>query len=203
MSNGRTGKMKSARAVLSACLLSLTWPAQVSRPADARKIDAGRSKITVRVFKSGLFSAFAHNHEIDAPLESGNLNETGSLSVEIRMDARKLRVADPEATADTRAKIQETMLGPQVLDANQFPEIHFRSTSVEAQGTDRWLVKGDLEMHGQTHPVAVGVALNGGVYRGSAALKQTEFGIKPVSIGGGTVNVKDEVKIEFEIAAQH
>jgi hypothetical protein len=31
-------------------------------------------------------------------------------------------------------------------------------------------------------------------------LKQTDFGITPVTVVGGTVKVKDEVKIEFEIA---
>lgn len=193
---------KAVYVILIATILYLIPPAHVVRSADVRKIDAARSKITVRVSKSGLFSALGHNHEIDAPLESGEVNENGPLSVEIRVDARKLRLADPEASADTRAKIQETMLGPQVLDANQFPKIHFRSKSVETQGTDRWRVKGDLELHGQTQPVAVGVELKDGVYRGSATVKQTDFAIKPVSIGGGTVNVKDEVKIEFEIALE-
>jgi YceI-like domain len=56
-----------------------------------------------------------------------------------------------------------------------------------------------LDLHGQTHPVAVDVTLKDDVYRGTAVVKQTEFGIKPVSIAGGSVNVKDEVKIEFEI----
>jgi hypothetical protein len=33
-----------------------------------------------------------------------------------------------------------------------------------------------------------------------STLKQTDFGITPVTVAGGTVKVKDEVKIEFEIA---
>jgi hypothetical protein len=39
-------------------------------------------------------------------------------------------------------------------------------------------------------------------YRGSATLKQTDFGIKPISIGGGMVKVKDEVKIDFDFASR-
>jgi len=31
-------------------------------------------------------------------------------------------------------------------------------------------------------------------------LKQTEFGITPVKVAGGTVKVKDEVKVAFSIA---
>jgi hypothetical protein len=30
-------------------------------------------------------------------------------------------------------------------------------------------------------------------------LKQTAFGIKPISVAGGTIKVKDEVEIDFTI----
>jgi len=40
----------------------------------------------------------------------------------------------------------------------------------------------------------------GSRYRGSATLKQTDFGITPVTVAGGTVKVKNEVKVEFDIA---
>jgi len=33
-------------------------------------------------------------------------------------------------------------------------------------------------------------------------LKQRDFAIKPISIVGGTVKVKDDIKIEFDIATQ-
>jgi hypothetical protein len=36
-------------------------------------------------------------------------------------------------------------------------------------------------------------------YTGSSQLKQTDFGITPVSVGGGTVKVKDELKLDFEV----
>jgi hypothetical protein len=43
------------------------------------------------------------------------------------------------------------------------------------------------------------VSLEGRHYRGSASFKQSNFGINPIRIAGGTVKVKDEVKIEFDI----
>jgi hypothetical protein len=43
------------------------------------------------------------------------------------------------------------------------------------------------------------VSLESGHYRGSASFKQSEFGITPIRIAGGTVKVKDELKIEFDI----
>jgi polyisoprenoid-binding protein YceI len=174
------------------------WPAAQS--PDAQKIDGAHSTMTVHVYKTGLFSALAHNHEIEATIDAGDVSGSGNLSVELHLDARKLRVLDPEVSAETRAEIQRTMQGPQVLDSDRFPEIHFQSTSVEPKGADHWLVQGDLNLHGQTHPVTVDVTLSDGLYRGSASLKQTAFGIKPVTVAGGTVKVKDEVKLEFQIA---
>jgi polyisoprenoid-binding protein YceI len=181
-----------------AALGCVTWAAAAG--PEPRAIDGAHSSLKVRVSKSGVFSAFAHNHEIEAPIASGEVTEAGNPSVELRVDARKLRVLDPEASADTRAQIQKTMLGPQVLDTERFPEIHFQSAEVEAKETDHWLVHGTLDLHGQSHPVTVDVSLKDGAYRGTAALKQTEFGIKPVTVAGGTVKVKDEVRVEFAIA---
>jgi polyisoprenoid-binding protein YceI len=178
--------------------LSLTPPAAGN--SNALEVDGPHSTMTVRVYKSGFLSAFGHNHEIQAPIESGQVKESGNPSVTLRVDARKLRVLDPEVSDNTRAQIQKTMLGTQVLDADHFPEIRFQSTEVESKGPDHWIVHGNLALHGKDHPVAVEVTLKGEHYRGSANLKQTDFGITPVTVGGGTVKVKDEVKIEFEIA---
>jgi hypothetical protein len=41
-----------------------------------------------------------------------------------------------------------------------------------------------------------------GRYRGSARFRQTEFGITPVTVAGGTIKVKDEVRVEFEIVGK-
>ncbi len=188
------------RRVFAAATIWACWTLSVAASPGGRAIDAKHSSLRVHVYKTGFFSAFAHNHEIDAPLESGEVTEAGSPSVELRVDARKLQVLDPEASADTRAQIQKTMEGPQVLDADRYPEIHFRSNAVESSGTDHWLVRGTLDLHGQTHPIAVDVTLKDGIYRGSATLKQTAFGITPVTIAGGTVKVKDDIRIEFQIA---
>ncbi len=91
------------------------------------------------------------------------------------------------------------MLGPKVLDSAQFREIRFHSTEVRRSSEGKWTVQGDLTLHGQTHPVNVDVERQDGRYRGSARLRQSEFGITPVTVAGGTIKVKDEVRVEFEI----
>ena len=190
---GRCFAMFSAALVLPAAL----WAADTVAP---REIDTQKSVMTVRVFKSGLFSAFGHEHEISAPIERGTFNESQP-SVELAVDARKMRVMDKDVSEKDRAEIQETMLGPKVLDTGQFPEIRFRSTTVEAGGKGGWVVRGELNLHGQTRPIRLEVQGENGHYRGTAELKQRDFGIEPVSVGGGTVKVKNELRVEFEIVA--
>jgi polyisoprenoid-binding protein YceI len=154
--------------------------------------------MTVRVYKAGLLSAFGHDHEIAAPIASGGV-DSAAREVELHANAKALRVADPQASDKDRAEIQHTMLGPEVLDAERFPEIVFRSTAAQAAGPNAWKVEGKLTLHGETRPVSVEVRESEGRYMGTARLKQSDFGIKPVKVAGGTVRVKDEVKIEFAI----
>jgi len=187
---------------LSRAALALVLAAGLSTPillCQSRSIDVDHSRLKVRVFKTGFFSPFAHNHEIEAPITHGAVDTSEHASVELSVDARKLRVGDPEVSEKDRNDIQKTMLGPDVLDSEHFTEIVFKSTAVEPSGADRWTVRGDLTLHGQTRPVAVDVSYRAGHYTGQATLKQTEFGMKPVSLLGGTVKVKDAVRIEFDI----
>ena len=166
--------------------------------AQEHAIYAAKSSITVRVYKSGVFSAFGHNHEITAPIESGTVN-TAAHRVELHIKANSLRVRDPEASEKDRGEIQKTMQSSDVLDIQRYPEISFRSTSADPAGTDSWRLRGNLTLHGQTHPVTVEVKKRGKHYAGSAQFNQTDFAIKPVKFAGGTVRVKDQVRIEFDI----
>ena len=172
-------------------------------PLFAETIDAASSAITVKVFKSGLFSAFAHDHEIRAEGLQGEVETNPDRRVELQVDARRLRVLDPKLSADKRAEVQATMESDKVLHVDQYPEIVFRSTSVSPQGPGKWNVTGQLTLHGQTRPVSLVVEEHNGRYRGSTGLRQRDFGITPVSLFGGTVKVKDEIKIEFDIGLSH
>lgn len=167
--------------------------------AQTRDIDLTRSTVTVRVFKSGLFRAFADDHEIEAPLAEGSLDDSGTPAVRLAIDVRGMRVLDPGLSINDRRDVQTRMLGPEVLDADRFARIRFRSVAIQRGVADHWSVRGELELHGQTHPVTVDVVREQGHYKGSTSLKQSDFGITPISIVGGTVKVKDEVKIAFNI----
>ena len=179
-------------------LSSLLWAADA--PAGAA-IDPQKSSITVSVFKAGVFAAFGHEHEISAPMQQGSFTENPG-SVELTVDARRMRVMDKGISEKDRAEIQQTMLGPKVLDSEKFPTIRFRSTRVELLGEGKWSLLGDLTIHGETRPVKVRVEGENGHYRGTAELKQKDFGITPVTVGGGAVKVKNELRIEFDIVSK-
>jgi polyisoprenoid-binding protein YceI len=165
--------------------------------AQQHSIDAQKSTLTIHVGKTGAFSGFGHEHEVRAPIHNGTA-ETGSHpAVEIHVDARQLRVIDKDASEKERAEVQRTMLGPEVLNSEQHQEIVFRSTAAESAGQDRWTLRGNITLLGQTRPVTAQVTLRDGHYTGEAAVKQTDFGIKPPGKAG--VRAKDEVKIQFDI----
>ncbi len=161
-------------------------------------IDFERSNLTIRVEKSGLFSAFAHNHTIQAPIASGQL-DVQKRSITLIFSTKEMKVLDEGVKDSERADIDQTMKSNRVLDVPRFPDIRFVSSRVTPQDGGRYQVRGDLTLHGVTKSVEFPVTLSNDRYAGSVKLKQTDFGISPVSIAGGTVKVKDVIEIVFEI----
>jgi polyisoprenoid-binding protein YceI len=169
----------------------------MSASAQQHNIDTQKSTLTIHVGKTGAFSGFGHEHEVRAPIHSGTADTGPHPAVELHVDARELRVIDKDASDNDRAEVQKTMLGPEVLDSEHHQEIVFKSAGAESAGSERWTLRGNLALHGQTRPVTVQVTLKDGHYTGEATVKLTDFGIKPPGKAG--VRAKDEVKIEFDV----
>ena len=191
--------MPRAQTVLVIATLLCVLASAVHGSAESGVIDTQRSTVTVRVFKAGLFRAFADDHLIQAPLTEGSLDDSATPHVQLVIDARRLRVVDPGLSAKDRQAVQARMLGPEVLDVNRFQWISFHSVAIQRLDGGGWLVRGELELHGRIHPVLVNVIPEKTHYKGSVTLRQSDFGIVPISIAGGTVKVKDEVKVDFDI----
>jgi polyisoprenoid-binding protein YceI len=165
-------------------------------PAQETPIDTARSTITIHAGKAGLLSAAGHDHWIIAPIFSGVIRDSG---VEFKVESAKMLVKpDPKVDAKTRASIQKDM-ETMTLETSKFPEISFQSTRVQPSGADQWKVEGNLALHGVTKLITLVVKRSNGAYIGHTTLKQTDFGIKPVSVGGGMVRVKNEIEIDFEV----
>lgn len=179
--------------------LALGWLLQAQQPP-ARAIDPLTSTLTVYAYKSGLFAFAAHDHEISAPIASGEVvlaNDTPR--VRLVVDARQMKVLDPKLEAEKRAEVQETMQSAKVLDTAKYPQIVFESTRIRKVSGGRWEVSGELELHGTKEPLTFDVVETGGSYTGEVRFKQSSYGIKPISIAGGSIKVKDEVKIAFTV----
>ena len=179
--------------------------------ADGPCILPGRGHFQVHVGTGGLFGAFAHNHLIQSERITGcamlDPKDLVRSSIKVEFPTSAIRVVDPKESAKDRADVQKTM-ETEVLGIAQFPTITFQSTTIErADGSERFRVHGNLTIRGKTQPAIVVVALTrltDGAYRavGEYKFKQTSFGIKPIQLAGGTVKVKDELQVEFELFLQ-
>src|ERR1700674_3102986 len=114
--------------------------------AQQHELHTQKSTMTIHVGKTGAFSGFGHEHEVRAPIHSGTADTGAHPAVEIHVNARDLRVMDPDASDQDRAEVQATMLGAEVLDSDQHQEIVFKSTAAESTGDGRWTLRGDLTL---------------------------------------------------------
>jgi polyisoprenoid-binding protein YceI len=178
--------------------LALLAAAACAAWGQPKAIDAAHSTMTIHVFKTGVLSAFGHDHEISAPVAEGSV-DAAARKVELRVAAGTLRVVDAKGSEKDHGEIQANMLGAEVLDSQKYTEIRFRSTNAQQSSPGAWTVTGDLTLHGQTKPVTVQVREEDGRFSGSCKLNITDFGIAPVKAAGGAVRVKDEIKIDFDI----
>jgi polyisoprenoid-binding protein YceI len=96
---------------------------------------------------------------------------------------------------DDRANVEQT-IDDEVLKRQ---DISFRSTRVE-QTADGLSVTGELTLRGTTRPVAFELAVADGRVRGTAVVKQTEWGMKPYTALFGALKVADEVRVEIDAA---
>jgi polyisoprenoid-binding protein YceI len=176
------------------------------------KIDVGMSRFTARAFATGLFSSLGHNPTLAIREYSG---EAGFLpdglqqaSMRISVQSASLAVTDDISQKD-RTEIENRMR-QDVLETSQYPEIVFEASQVVANkvGEDSYStnVTGNITLHGVTRSETIyaQVSVTGDTFRayGEFSLKQTDYGIKLVSVAGGTLKVKDDVKISFDFTAR-
>src|SRR5678815_1899763 len=187
----------------AACIVALVILIHGVGAPRSYTIDPARSRATIEVGKSGVFSfAAGHTHEVEARTIAGtltvDLDDPARSTVQVTVDASALRVTGKGESADDVPKVQETMAGAQVLDVRSYPTITFASTSIAVKGrtstTLETTVSGQLTIRNVTHPISVPVSvhIDGQTLSatGKFPVKQSEFGMKPVSVAG-VVSVKD------------
>jgi polyisoprenoid-binding protein YceI len=205
--------MKPRLATAGAVLL-LIPSASLSQESSNYSVDAQQSKVEIHVGKEGAFKAFGHDHLISARQVSGQAEfdpqKIDRSSVTLRIPTKSITVVDPGESEKDRQEVQATMEGEKVLDVAKFPEITFTSSSVSAakKTSDGWelTLAGKLNLHGVEKAVSFPLHIRADASelhgQGELSVLQTDYGITPVKVGGGTVKVKDKLKITFDIVAK-
>jgi len=140
---------------------------------------------------------------------SGRVTSEGqnpaTIEIEATIDASSI---------DTRVEMRDKDLkSPNFLDVEKYPTIEFKSKKIEANGTGKWKLTGDLTLHGVTKEVVLDVegptpAVKdpmGNTRVGATAtttLSRKDFGLnwnKALEAGG--VIVGDDVQITIDVEA--
>ena len=181
-------------------------------PTDRYVIDGRSSRFTVRAFATGLLAKMGHDPTIGIRDLSGEMKfnpeklQAGSLRLVIK--SASLSVQDDISGKDLRE--MERLMNQEVLETAKFPEILYEAPSISVTKMADMLcsatLNGNLTMHGVTRsqPISARVALLGNMVRASGdfSLNQTDYNIKLVSVAGGALKLKDELKFSFEIVAR-
>ncbi len=117
------------------------------------------------------------------------------------------------ASIDTRNEQRDAHLrSNDFLAMDEFPQLTFRSTSVNQTGSDTVEITGDLTIRGVTRSVTIPFTYEGAAvdpfgqqrigFEGSTTINRSDFGVNwnaPLEAGG--VLVSDKITLEFEVSA--
>ena len=174
-------------------------------------IDAAHSEFHVQAFATGLLSFVGHSPTFAIRNFTGAVEFVDDLIAKMRLEltvpSGQLLVLDDMKLADRREIEDRTR--DEVLQAAAFPEITFRASTIAAEkrelGRYAMTLEGPLSLRGVSRPYRVGGELkmfsDGLRISGETSLRMSDFGIHPVSALGGTLRLKDEVNLKFELLA--
>jgi polyisoprenoid-binding protein YceI len=179
-------------------------PSTAPVPQGDYVIDKAHTSLMFRVSHLG-FSAYTGRFtRVEAELQFDPANITAS-RVNVRIDPRSIE-ADNAPSGFLQA-----LAGSEWLDAGRFPELNFRSQSVEPTGANRFRIHGQLTLHGVTRPVVLDAKYNGGYaghtyepqarvgFSAQGTLRRSEFGITyGLPDPGSSFGVGDEITVILE-----
>jgi hypothetical protein len=208
--------------LLSACSASLAPPPS-SGPADSTvwyrqaaasgmpvyAVDPRASLVTIVVRRAGLLARLGHDHVV-ASRNAAGFAAPGANRADLSFRLDQLTVDEPALRREaglTTNPSQEAIEGTRtnmltrVLEAQRYPQV---DVHVERTGAGKLHVS--IQLHGVTRrvdmPANVLVADGLLTVTGAFTLRQTDFGITPMSVGGGLLAVDDVMELRFRIVAR-
>jgi polyisoprenoid-binding protein YceI len=181
------------------------------------QVDTSASRVYVKV---GSATRIGHPHGVEGYLKSGNV--APGTSGELVFDMKSFKADTPEArkkvglegkklSENEAKKVNEAMLGADVLNVDKFPTATFKIIALkpaekqDAGAPGLYQVNGRFTLHGAEKPLQFMVKLERtdkeGVLRlsGSFVIKQSDYGITPYTAAGGLAKVADELEIIGEL----
>lgn len=133
--------------------------------------------------------------EIDTDLEGGEISARMNATSFEPVDAIKWEDKREigELSDGDRHEIKQRM-DKKVLDVDEFPEVVFRSTTVEPND-DGWHVEGTLELHGEAHDIDFDVQRQDERAHVETVIDHTRWGIEQYSAMMGSLKVSPELVI--------
>jgi polyisoprenoid-binding protein YceI len=156
---------------------------------------------------------FSVRHMMVSKVRGRFTSFTGAVTVADDPTVSRVDVTIDVASIDTRDEQRDGHLrSPDFFDAEQFPTITYRSTSVTAKGGGEFAVHGDLTVRGVTRPIELDVTYEGvakdpwGNQRfglsATTEIDREDFGLTwNQALETGGVLVGKTVKIEIEAEA--
>jgi len=172
----------------SACLL----PWSVAAAADKLNIGGGRGSIDFAIGDSRVFRTTGGFKDWQGFLQVDE-NDVPKSTVQVTVNTKSIQLLDTQQT--------EMMKEPDFFDVEKFPEMTFRSTSVERTGEATLKVTGEITLRGITRPMLLTVSVTdrkpdapaGAPYarfRGEGIIKRSEFGMtKFIDVVGDNVAI--------------
>jgi polyisoprenoid-binding protein YceI len=174
---------------------------QVAREGEPYMVDAQGSLLTIRVYRGGTLAKAGHNHLVASHDLAGKVYLADDLtraSFELSLPIARLTVDDAELRAgegpDFSAEVPQSakdgtrrnMLGEALLDAERFPIITLRSTSMSVVAPGELLAAVQVAVKGGTYAVTVPIhhekAEGALVATGELVLRHSEIGLAPFSV---------------------
>ena len=163
------------------------------------QLDPFHTQVEFAAKHLGMMTVRGHFAEVKAVADIDPDHPDAS-SVEVTMQTASIRTHNEARDNDLRSS--------NFLEVDKFPTITFKSTRIEAAGTDRYTLTGDLTVKGITHPLTLQVIKYGEfndpmmghriAYSASGKINRKEFGLSFNMMLDGRFVVSDEIQIMIE-----
>jgi polyisoprenoid-binding protein YceI len=183
-----------------------------TRGSEVLRVDSSHSLVTIEVHRAGVLARLGHDHVVASHDVRGYVAPAeGRSDIYVQLD--RLTVDEPDLRTQAGFNTQPSQeaidgtrsnMLTKVLEAKHFPFAVIRvSRGADAEST----LNVAITLRGTTRTMTVPAEISSDPRRvnvsGELSFKQSDFGIVPLSILGGALQVQDRLDLRFRILANN